>query len=78
MVIELIGKFEGVKLVVMSVAEMKVEVINKITTVEDETILKEVLSILKGANGKDVPYNLSSTYKEIKDQYGDVLQKLAQ
>ena len=62
----------------MSVAEMKIEVINKITTVNDEAVLKEVLALLKEAKGKQASYNLSATYNLIKEQYGDVLQKLAQ
>ena len=63
----------------MSVAEMKIEAISKITSIEDETILKEVLALLKKSNeAKTNSYNLSGTYDEIKSQYGDVLQKLAQ
>lgn len=63
----------------MSVAEMKLEAIKKITSIEDETILREILAVLKESTGTTgLPYHLSSTYDEVKNQYGAVLQKLAQ
>jgi hypothetical protein len=62
----------------MSVAEMKLEVIGKITKLENEAVLKEVLALLKQPGNNASAYNLSSTYHAIKEQYGDVLQKLAQ
>ena len=62
----------------MSVAEMKIEVINKITHIEDEGLLQEVLAMLNDKNESKSSYNLSSAYEDIKKQYGDVLQKLAQ
>lgn len=52
---------------------MKVEVISKVTTVNDTVVLREVLTLLEKAND-----NLSKNYDAIKEQYGDVLQKLAQ
>ncbi len=61
----------------MSIAEMKIEVINKITNTNDEVVLQEVLSLLKDATEKE-EINLSKNYDAIKDQYADVLQKLAQ
>jgi len=59
---------------------MKIEVINKVTNLNNETLLKQVLSLLKNTNETDQPssYNLSGTYESIKEQYGEVLQKLAQ
>ena len=63
----------------MSVAEMKIEVITKIASIENETILKEVLALLSEGNySKDAPTSLSHFYNDIKNQYGDVLQKLAE
>lgn len=63
----------------MSAAEMKIELINKITSIKNETVLKEVLELLKEANEKDeASFRLSRNYEAIKEQYGDVLQKLAQ
>ncbi len=64
---------------IMNVAEMKIEVINKITYVNNENVLKEVLALLENAmeNEKD-NVSMSKNYEAIKDQYGDVLQKLAQ
>ncbi|MCW3114200.1 MAG: hypothetical protein JWR18_2596 [Segetibacter sp.] len=62
----------------MSVAEMKIEVINKITSINSEVVLKEVLAILQNATEKEESsINLSKNYNTIKEQYGDVLQKLA-
>lgn len=63
----------------MSVAEMKIEVINKVTNLNNEPLLKEVLSLLKNTNETGNPsYNLSGAYESIKEQYEEVLQKLAQ
>ncbi len=62
----------------MSVAEMKLEAINKITGMQDEAILKEVLSYLEEKYNNKGEYNLSRHYDAIKEQYGDVLEKLAQ
>jgi hypothetical protein len=63
----------------MSVAEMKIMVINKITNVDDETVLQKVLTLLEGrTENEGVNSNLSKNYDAIKEQYGDVLQKLAQ
>ena len=64
---------------IMSAAEMKVEAINKITNVNNESTLKEVLKLLKEADKTvDSSFKLSIHYEAIKEQYGDVLQKLAQ
>ena len=63
----------------MSVAEMKLEAINKITKLENETVLQEVLALLENATGKETEdSSLTKNYDAIKAQYGDVLQKLAQ
>ena len=63
------------KIVVMSVAEMKLEVIKKIAKLENEAVLQEVLTLLEKDAGENT---LSKNYDTIKAQYGDVLQKLAQ
>ena len=64
---------------VMSVAEMKLDAINKITNLDNEVVLQKVLDLLENAAGKEVKEaNLSKNYDAIKAQYGDVLQKLAQ
>lgn len=63
----------------MNVVEMKKELISEISNVENETVLKEVLALLKKANGTvESAISLSRNYDAIKEQYGDVLQKLAQ
>ncbi|GEO08186.1 hypothetical protein [Segetibacter aerophilus] len=61
----------------MSVAQMKLEAINKITTLASEKILQNVLKLLESADEKE-PVNLSQNYDAIKEHYGVVLQKLAQ
>ena len=63
----------------MSIAEMKLAAIAEISILNDEKILKEVLSVLATSSGneKSTGLNLSRHYKDIKMQYGKVLQKLA-
>jgi hypothetical protein len=61
----------------MSVAEMKLEAISKITNLTNEEILQDVLKLLQTGDDKE-PIRLSENYDAIKGQYGDVLQKLAQ
>jgi hypothetical protein len=63
----------------MSVAEMKLEAINKITKLQNETVLQDVLTMLEAATANETGNdNLAKNYDAIKAQYGDVLQKLAQ
>lgn len=65
----------------MSIAEMKLKAINEITKLENENALKEILEHLSKmtVNPEDEkPLNLFQHYDQIKDQYGDTLQKLAQ
>lgn len=63
----------------MSVAEMKIKVINKITNIDNEMVLQEVLALLEGVAEKEKNNaNLSKNYDAIKEQYGDVLKKLSQ
>jgi hypothetical protein len=61
----------------MSVAEMKLEVISKISNLKSEETLQQILALLNTANEKE-DIMLSRNYNAIKKQYGDVLQKLAQ
>ena len=61
----------------MSVAEMKLEAIKKITTLASEKTLQNVLKLLESADEEKL-VNLSHNYDAIKGQYGAVLQKLAQ
>lgn len=56
---------------------MKIEAINQITRLTEEESLKEILIHLSKLN-KQKELNLSQHYNEIKDQYEDVLKKLAQ
>ena len=61
----------------MSVAEMKIEAINQITRLTEESSLKEILEHLSKLN-KQKELNLSQHYDEIKSKYEEVLKKLAQ
>jgi len=56
---------------------MKIEAINQITRLTEEESLKEILAHLAKLN-KQNALNLSQHYGDIKDQYEDVLKKLAQ
>jgi hypothetical protein len=72
-------RFEKENFFVMSVAEMKLEAINKITKLENEAVLQDVLSMLEAATAKEAADgDLAKNYDAIKAQYSDVLQKLAQ
>ena len=63
----------------MSVAEMKIEVIKKITSLDNELVLKDVLALLEEVHEpNEGSINLSRNYNAIKEQYGEVLQRLAQ
>jgi hypothetical protein len=61
----------------MSVAEMKLEAINKITNLASEKKLQDVLKLLESAD-EEKAVSLSQNYEAIKTKYEDVLQKLAQ
>ena len=61
----------------MSVAEMKLEAISKITNLASEKTLQDVLKLLESADEEE-SVNLSQNYDAIKAQYEAVLQKLAQ
>ncbi len=64
----------------MSVAEMKLAAINEISKLEDEREVKEILEHLAklSATKDSAALNLSQHYTKVKEQYGNVLKKLAQ
>lgn len=64
----------------MSVAEMKLAAINEISKLDDENAIKEILEHLVqiSSSKKEKVLNLSQHYSKVKEQYGNVLQKLAQ
>ena len=70
----------NIKNKVMSIAEMKLAAINEISNLNDEKVLKEVLSVLAGLAKPEQAdnINLSQHYEDIKNQYSKVLEKLAQ
>ncbi len=60
----------------MSVAEMKKELISKITELKSEKTLQEVLTLLNTAEEKESA-DLSQNDDDIKAQYEEVVHKLA-
>ena len=64
----------------MNVAEMKLEAIKKISKIEDEKFIKEVLDLLSKLSfpEEENKLNLTQHYDNVKEQYGNTLQKLAQ
>ena len=64
----------------MSVAEMKLAAINEISKLDNENALREILEhLIKISSSKENKVlNLSQHYDKVKEQYGNVLKKLAQ
>lgn len=64
----------------MSIAELKLKVIKKLTTLNDEVILKNILNQLdkKEAKQKSKTSNLSQHFDSISKRYDNTLKKLAQ
>ena len=64
----------------MSTAEMKLAAIQKLTVLESDSVIKQILDLLnsaeKSAEKKDL--NLSKHYDSVSGKYGSVLAKLAQ
>jgi predicted Zn-ribbon and HTH transcriptional regulator len=63
----------------MSIAEMKLAAINEISKLEDEKAIKEILEHLAkiSLTKEDKVLNLSEHYNNVKEQYGNVLKRLA-
>mgnify|MGYP001557182600 FL=1 len=62
----------------MSINEMKIKAIEKITSLNNEETLKNILSELDKSENKSEPaYNLSSHFESISKRYNKTLQKLA-
>lgn len=60
----------------MSIAELKLKVIEKLTTLENEETLKNILMQLD--NSKDTKvHNLSQHFESISKRYNNTLKKLA-
>lgn len=64
----------------MSVAEMKLAAIQEISKLNDVNLLKEVLEHLAkiAATDDSKPLNLAQHYDKIKNEYSNVLKRLAQ
>ena len=63
----------------MGIAEMKQEVINELSKIEEEGKMQAVLVFLKTISTQKTPsLNLSQHYDKVNKQYANVLKKLAQ
>ena len=66
----------------MSVEEMKKEAMKQLSKLNDERIIKDIFTLLNKISEKTDSsgniINLSQHYDDIKNQYDDVLRKLAQ
>jgi aminopeptidase-like protein len=64
----------------MSTTEMKAEIMNEVSKIDSDVALKQVLQYLHTLNTQQdtKPLNLSQHYEKVKEQYGNVLAKLAQ
>ncbi len=60
----------------MSVAEMKKAIHDKVDKIENEAALKEVLDHIAKLNDKQ--FDPNKFFDKVVEQYGDVLEKLAQ
>lgn len=70
-------KFED-QISIMNLEEMKLAAINEIGKLNDEDALKELLEHLAQLSHKEKELDLFRHYEKAKEQYGDVLAKLAQ
>jgi hypothetical protein len=62
----------------MSVAEMKKEAIVKISAINDELVLAEIIQHLNNLEQQNAkPLDIDSIWKEAVSEYGEVLEKLA-
>lgn len=63
----------------MRIAELKLKVIEKLTTIEDENTLMLILEQLKKVeNGELKTHNLSQHFDSVSKRYDHTLKKLAQ
>ena len=65
----------------MSLAEMKVAIIEKIAATTDEALVVEIMHKLQSQNGQSEnsgAWDVDEFYNRAQAEYGDVLQRLAQ
>ena len=63
----------------MGFAEIKQEVLNELSKIEEEDKLKEILVFLRTISTQKMPsLNLAQHYDKVNKQYANVLKKLAQ
>jgi len=59
----------------MSVAEMKLTLIEKITRIEDEVLIRKIAEVVNNAKPRPT---IEQIFEEAKVQYGNTLKKLAE
>ena len=59
----------------MSLAEMKQKLIEKITLIEDESLLKKISTVIDDPKPRP---SIDQIFEEAKAQYGDTLKRLAE
>jgi hypothetical protein len=62
----------------MSIAEMKVLAFEKLSALNEEAAIKEILMHLEKFGTTQNKFNTDAFFEEMNTRYGDVLQKLAQ
>lgn len=78
---ELIGKFEGVKFVIMSVAEMKkaiMEKVEKLSSPDQLDVVLEALNRIENKKDKTAEIDIDALFEDVSARYGNTLRRLAE
>jgi hypothetical protein len=62
----------------MSIAEMKVLAFEKLSALNEEAAIKEILMHLEDLGSPRTKFNTDAFFEKMSTKYDDVLQKLAQ
>jgi hypothetical protein len=62
----------------MSISEMKVLAFEKLSALNEESAIKEILLHLEELNQSKPPFDTDAFFEKASTKYDDVLQKLAQ
>lgn len=62
----------------MSISEMKVLAFEKLSALNEESAIKEILLHLEKLNNTVTSFDADAFFEEASNKYDDVLQKLAQ
>ena len=61
----------------MTILEMKAKAFEKLASINEESIIKEVLAFLENLKATKDEFDADTFFKEACEKYDDVLQKLA-